>query len=90
RIEIINLRTRSKPLDPDVNVAALALRTDGYSGAELVSVCMEATKSYMKRWVELETLGEEMSTTEARVTQQDFDHALEKVVSRITPEMTRR
>ncbi|TKA63661.1 hypothetical protein B0A49_10047 [Cryomyces minteri] len=90
RIEIINLRTRSKPLDPDVNVAALALRTDGYSGAELVSVCMEATKSYMKRWVELETLGEQMSTTEAWITQQDFDHALGKVVSRITPEMTRR
>ncbi|OQR94990.1 ATPase AFG2 protein [Achlya hypogyna] len=42
RQEILGIHTRKMPLAPDVDLAALALATDRFSGAELAAFCREA------------------------------------------------
>jgi vesicle-fusing ATPase len=42
RLEILQLHTRNKPLAPDVDLAAIAQETFGFSGAHLESVANEA------------------------------------------------
>ncbi|KAH8019693.1 hypothetical protein HPB51_021015 [Rhipicephalus microplus] len=42
RKEILHLNLSKKPLEDDVNIEALASKTSGYSGAEVVAVCQEA------------------------------------------------
>ncbi|MFB6109003.1 MAG: CDC48 family AAA ATPase [Haloplanus sp.] len=42
RRAIVTVHTREKPLADDVDLDALAARTEGYSGADLASVCREA------------------------------------------------
>jgi transitional endoplasmic reticulum ATPase len=43
RAAIIRLCCRQAPLAPDVDIAALAARTDGLTGADLESLCKKAT-----------------------------------------------
>lgn len=90
RKEILSIRTRSVPLARDVDIDALARVTEGYSGAEVVNICLEAARSTMRRRVTALTTGIENGdvTSNADVSQSDFDAALEKAVRRITPEMT--
>lgn len=42
RMAILTLQTRGKPLDPKVNIEAIARDTFGFSGAHLESLCNEA------------------------------------------------
>ena len=43
RRAILDVHTRNKPLADDVDLDAIADETEGYSGAELTSICREAT-----------------------------------------------
>ncbi len=42
RVMILNIHLKGKPLSHDVDVAALAKRTEGYVGADIAAICHEA------------------------------------------------
>jgi cell division protease FtsH len=68
RIAILGVHTRGKPLDPSVDLAAVARQTAGLTGADLANICNEAA------------IGAGRHSREA-ITMADFDTALERVVA---------
>jgi cell division protease FtsH len=68
REAILAVHARTKPLAPDVSLAAIAKQTSGLTGAELANICNEAAIFAGRR-------GDEY------VNQRDFDNALERVVA---------
>ncbi|KAF9375615.1 spermatogenesis associated protein 5 [Podila verticillata] len=80
RTEILRLQINTKKMacGPDVDVADLALRTEGCSGAEVVALCQEAAMKAMEESLEIEC-----------VSKRHFDQALAGMTRRITPEMIR-
>merc|ERR1711972_407099 len=52
RHKILNVHTRKKPVDNDVNLDQLASQTEGYSGAELAAVCNEAAMKALEDAIE--------------------------------------
>ena len=65
RTQILRIHTRKTPLEADVEHAALAARTEGYSGAELAALCREAALAAL-----------EEDDDAAAVGARHFDHAL--------------
>lgn len=57
RAEILRIHTGRMPLDPAVDVAALARATPGFSGAHLSSMCREAGLECMREVVGLDAEG---------------------------------
>ncbi len=49
RREILAVHTRAMPLAPDVDLAALAMETHGYVGADLAALCREAALATLRR-----------------------------------------
>ncbi|KAJ3226124.1 spermatogenesis associated protein 5 [Chytriomyces hyalinus] len=76
RLQIFKIRIAKMTCASDVDCEALALKTEGYSGAETVSVCQEAAMCAM----------EEDPDAEA-VCNRHFLDAISKVTPRITSEM---
>ncbi|TPX47378.1 hypothetical protein CcCBS67573_g10257 [Chytriomyces confervae] len=76
RLQIFKIRIAKMTCANDVDCEALALKTEGYSGAETVSVCQEAAMCAM----------EENPDAEA-VCNRHFLEAISKVTPRITSEM---
>ncbi|KAJ3210979.1 spermatogenesis associated protein 5 [Entophlyctis luteolus] len=76
RLSIFKIRTSKMSCATDVDCPALAELTDGYSGAEVVSVCQEAAMFAM----------EEKPDAEA-VFQKHFIEAISRVTPRITADM---
>jgi cell division protease FtsH len=68
REAILGVHTRSKPLAADVDLHQVARQTSGLTGAELANICNEAAIFAGRR-------------SDAYVTQQDFDNAIERVVA---------
>jgi len=52
RVEIFEVHLRNKPLEKGIDPANLASRTEGFSGAEIASVCNRAALSAVRRAVE--------------------------------------
>jgi AAA family ATPase len=91
RKEILRIRTNKVPLADDVDIDDLAIRTDGFSGAEIVEICLNAYRAAMRRRVTIVTSNNEANASDAeqmKVSKNDFDIALSTAVRRITPEMT--
>ncbi len=70
RIEILGVHTKDKPLDPDLDLAWVAKRTPGATGADLANICNEAA-IYAGR------------ANRSQITQKDFESAMERVVAGI-------
>src|SRR6185312_15160916 len=68
RVAILEVHTRSKPLNADVDLGQVARQTSGLTGAELANICNEAAIFAGRR-------GDEY------VNQRDFDNALERVIA---------
>src|SRR6478672_5843359 len=68
REAILAVHARTKPLAPDVSLAAIAKQTSGLTGAELANICNEAAIFAGRR-------------ADEYVNQRDFDNALERVVA---------
>ncbi|KAI9304435.1 P-loop containing nucleoside triphosphate hydrolase protein [Cunninghamella echinulata] len=49
RLEILQIHTRKMPLENDVNLKAISLMTDMYTGADLQNVCREAAMMALRR-----------------------------------------
>ncbi|KAF4551042.1 ATPase-like protein 10 [Elsinoe fawcettii] len=87
RREIFRIRTAQIPLAHNVDLNFLAKNTDGFSGAEIVAMCTEATGQTMERRIELRSRQADGSDERFKVSQEDFNFALTGAVQRITPEM---
>ncbi|RRD64679.1 ATP-dependent zinc metalloprotease FtsH [Fretibacterium sp. OH1220_COT-178] len=83
RREILAIHTASMPLDPDVDLAAIAKVTPGFSGADLANIANEASLLAVRRKAET-------------VAMADFDLAIERVVAGLqrktplTPDVRRK
>ena len=78
RLEILKIHTRKMPLAEDVDLELLALKTEGYSGADIAALCREAA---------LLALREDISAT--RVHMRHFMKALEVIRPSITADMVK-
>ncbi|MDT7968234.1 MAG: CDC48 family AAA ATPase [Candidatus Calditenuis sp.] len=76
RYQILKIYTRKMPLAEDVDLAKLAAMTEGYSGADLESLCREAGLAALRRSPDAEL-----------VTWADFQEALKLVKPSINPQM---
>ncbi|HUL99103.1 MAG TPA: AAA family ATPase [Mycobacterium sp.] len=74
RREILRTAGKSVPLSPDVDLAALAVELDGYSGADCVALLREAALTAMRRSIDA-----------ADVTAADVAAAREKVRPSLDP-----
>ncbi len=83
RRAIFDVHTRSKPLADDVDLDSLANQTEGYSGAEITSVCREAALLAILNVAETyegETANQH--TDEVIITADHFASALEAIERR--------
>lgn len=83
RKKIFKVHTKKKPIADDVNLDALAKKTNDMSGADIASICNEAVMLAIREFVdEGEELTEE-TTKEAKIHKRHFDEALKKVKKKI-------
>ncbi len=68
REQILNVHVRNKPIDPQVDLTAIARATAGLTGADLENICNEAAIRATR-------------AGRATITPIDFDDALERVVA---------
>ena len=91
RRKILDVHTDHKPLADDVDLAAIARRTDGYVGADLEAVAREASMSASREFIGSVTREEvRESVGNVRVTMAHFEQALEEVNPSVTPETRER
>jgi AAA family ATPase len=76
RIKILNINLKKIPHGEDVNIEELADKTEGYSGAEITSICREAALYAMQQ-----------DLNSKQVEKTHFMKALEKVPRGITPDV---
>ena len=77
RAAVLRIHTRAMALAPDVDLAALAAASDGYTGAELAGVCVEAAQ------VAVRARGRDVEAVE----QAHFLAALAAMPPSLTPQM---
>ena len=77
RENIFKIHTKKKPLAADLDFKKLVEQTDGYSGAEIESICNRAAMSAVRQYVDKK--GKDVKTI--KITQDDFQKAFEKVKS---------
>ena len=83
RKEILRIHTRGMPIDSDVNFDEIAIKTIGYTGADIEVLCKEAAlKSIKPYFAELKNLQEKIPTEildKIKVSRQHFIDALKQV-----------
>jgi transitional endoplasmic reticulum ATPase len=79
RLDILKIHTAKRPLAEDVDLVAISKRTDGYSGADLASVCNEAVMLAIREYVLAGRPQEEEEIAKYRIDAKHFDEALKKV-----------
>jgi len=78
RLEILSIYTRNMPLAEDIRLEDLASRSEGFSGADLESLCREAALAALRRDINAE-----------KVTKIDVEEAFTIVKPSISPQMLR-
>ncbi|MBR9989607.1 MAG: CDC48 family AAA ATPase [Gemmatimonadetes bacterium] len=78
RLHILKIHTRGMPLGDDVDLAVVAARTDGYTGADLEDIVRRAGLQALRENLEVE-----------HVTMNYFEGALKETRASVTPEMDR-
>jgi len=76
RLKILEIKTKGMPLDSGVDLAVLARRMAGYSGADIDSVCREAAINALRRDTDIEG-----------VALSDFEKAMSEIAPSVTPDM---
>ena len=89
RKAILSIHTKRKPLAQNVKIEKLAEMLDNYTGAEIAAVCNQAAMIAMKSYIsENGALGEK-SLSEVRVTEKNFEMAMEKIRPLSSEEISR-
>ncbi len=79
RLEILKIHTKNIPLAPDVDLEALSVKTEKFSGADLASLCQEAVLIAIQEYLpSLEKLEGEFTSRE--VTISHFEKAYDKIL----------
>ncbi len=73
RLQILNIHTKSMPLDKSVNLKDLAMETDGYTGADIESLVREAAMLALRENIDID-----------KVTKSHFEKAQEKVLPSVS------
>ena len=81
RRQIFEVHLRRKPLAEGISAAALAARTEGFSGAEIESVCRRAALYAVRRAV-AGTKGESEEAARVLIEAADIEAALEELEKR--------
>ncbi|MCZ7391941.1 MAG: CDC48 family AAA ATPase [Candidatus Methanoperedens sp.] len=79
RYEIFKVYTSKTPLDSDVDLDRLAEDTDGFTGADIASVCNEATILAIREYVNSGRATDDKSVKELKVGYHNFRDAMAKV-----------
>jgi len=79
RRKILDVHTREKPLAEEVDLEPLADETEGYSGAEIASLCREAALVAIERVADEHGAAANDHADEVAITSDDFAAALETV-----------
>ncbi|KXB04922.1 hypothetical protein AKJ48_00905 [candidate division MSBL1 archaeon SCGC-AAA261O19] len=77
RKEIFEIHTKKVPLADDVDLGELARKTEGYTGADIASICKEAG---------MLALREDLESKEVKM--QHFNQAMQKISATVTDEIT--
>lgn len=83
REEILRVRTRKMDIAEDVDIPELARLTDGYSGAETVSICQTACDYVLEKCM----ASHDPVDQNMKIHMEDFRNALKTVKKQITPEL---
>jgi len=75
REEILRVVTKNMPIEKEVVLKEIAARTNGYTGADLESLCREAAISAMNREEKI------------KIKKEDFDNAFTNIRPSISPEI---
>ncbi|WP_400255972.1 CDC48 family AAA ATPase [Methanomethylophilus alvi] len=78
RRSIFGIHTRGKPLDADVDLDALADRTEGCTGADISAICNEAVMTAVRRLVSQGKVPDDEEIAACKVTQDDFLKTVDK------------
>ena len=79
RRDIFAIHTRDRPLADDVDLDALAERTEGYVGAEIEAICREAATIAVRDHVTAADTDEETPVDDLYLTAAHFEQAIEEV-----------
>ncbi|MCC6003661.1 MAG: CDC48 family AAA ATPase [Thermofilum sp.] len=79
RLEILKVHTRKMPLAEDVDLAEIARKTEGYTGADLAAVCKEAALAALRE-----------AGKPVGVSKRHFEQALQVVKPSVTKEDAER
>lgn len=79
RKEIFSIHTRRKPLAADVDVNKLAEETQGYTGADIASICNEAVMASIREYISTGNPLDKEHLEKLKVQKKHFDLAMEKV-----------
>ncbi|SEW30552.1 CDC48 family AAA ATPase [Natrinema salifodinae] len=92
RRDIFEIHLRDRPLASDVELDALAARTDGFVGADIDGLCRRAATAAVREYVEGETDGRDRRTDvrELELTNEHFERALEAADGTSPGESARR
>ena len=79
RYDIFNIHLSNMPLESDVDINILAKDTDGFTGADIASVCNEATMLAIREYVASGKKTDEESIKELKIGYHHFRDAMKKV-----------
>jgi transitional endoplasmic reticulum ATPase len=81
RLDILKIHTSKNPLDKNVDLEAIAAKTEGYTGADLASLASTAVMMALEEHVAKYKTSEEIRkhTSEVKVTTKQFEDALAKL-----------
>jgi transitional endoplasmic reticulum ATPase len=89
RKAIFAIHTKGKPLGGDVNLDALAARSENYTGAEIAAVCNEAAMLSIRDFLAAGGTLDEKYVKKLVLKKDHFERALEKVKPRSKDELRR-
>ena len=81
RIKIFKIHLQNRPIDPNVKIDELALKLEGYTGADIQGICEEATILAIRRGIYEAGINENNTSTfeKVKITKEDFEKAIEKI-----------
>ena len=72
RLEILQIHTARMPLDPDVDLAQVIPLTEGFTGADLVTLCRRASFERLQAFIAERGPAAEQQAAQFRLRTEDF------------------
>jgi transitional endoplasmic reticulum ATPase len=79
RKDIIDIHTKNMPIEEDVDIEEISELTEGFTGSDIEALCREAAMIKMRRLIKENNDIKKEKLRESKVSNKDFDKALENV-----------